>query len=96
MAVVNSHRNHDAYSGRVEGWEGGTEVEGEADIYTYRHHQNHSCINPLPALVTSYDIHGEVLTIRHNDVTRRSVRIPTVHACLGKAGFYKNEHFYFD
>ena len=35
--VLNVHRNHKDYQGRIEGREGGTEVGAEGDYYTYRY-----------------------------------------------------------
>ena len=45
--VLNVHRNHKSYPGRVEGGEGGMEVGGEGDylyLSLHCHHRNDFCI----------------------------------------------------
>ena len=70
--VLNGHRNHKAYLGRGEGWEGGMEVGESIYLSLHCHHQNDTCIK-----MGSDESHINVPLIVRDKVTRQCPQTTT-------------------
>ena len=68
-------------------------------VQLYAVHQcvrQQDCINPFPAHMTSYDVHGEAFLTCQKDVMGHPARTPAVRACSWEVKFSRKKWMFLD